>query len=68
MLGQSPPDPGRYGTEIAIMREMGWSWQDLCEAPPDLVEEIAVRTAAQAHWQGKRDKQKAQLDKAHKGR
>lgn len=30
------------------MREMGWSWRELLEAPADLAEEVAVRLSAQA--------------------
>lgn len=42
--------PTRYGVLIAIMREYGWSWQDLLNAPADLVEEVAARLAAENHW------------------
>ena len=41
MLDLPSTDPGRYSVEILVMKEMGgWSWHDLCAAPPDLVEEI----------------------------
>lgn len=42
---------GRYGMAIALMREMGWSWQDLSNAPFDLVQELAVRIQSESHWQ-----------------
>lgn len=32
------------------MREMGWSWADLLEAPAVVVEEIAFRISEQIHW------------------
>ena len=30
------------------MREMHWSWTDLCAAPADLVQEALIRIAAEA--------------------
>ena len=48
---------GRYQTEIAIMREMSWSWRDLMESPFDLVQELIVRIGAERHWQEEKRKQ-----------
>lgn len=45
---------GRYGMAFAVMREMGWSWRDLCDAPFDLVQEILVRLSAEREWTGKK--------------
>jgi hypothetical protein len=42
---------GRYGMPIAIMREMGWSWQELGSAPFDLVQELVIRLNAENEWQ-----------------
>jgi len=56
--------PTRYGVLLAIMREYGWSWQDLCEAPNDLVEEIAMRITAEQHWTAERNKRDAQMNEA----
>jgi hypothetical protein len=56
--------PTRYGVYMAIMREYGWSWRDLCEAPADLVEEIVWRTTAEQHWQAERNKKDAAFAQA----
>ena len=56
--------PTRYGVYMAIMREYGWSWRDLCEAPADLVEEITWRMMAEQHWQAERSKRDAQMNEA----
>lgn len=56
--------PTRYGVLMAIMREYGWSWRDLCEAPADLVEEIAMRLTAEQHWTAERNKKDAALAQA----
>ena len=56
--------PTRYGVLIAIMREFGWSWQDLCAAPADLVDELSIRVAAENHWTAQRRKRDAQLAEA----
>jgi hypothetical protein len=60
MQDRPTPLETRYGKEIAVMTEMGWSWSDLESAPFDLVEEIAIRLDARAHWENERTK----LDKA----
>ena len=36
------------------MKEMGWSWRDLLEAPSDLIEEIEWKRQATQHWTLKR--------------
>ena len=56
--------PTRYGVLLAIMREYGWSWQELCEAPADLVEEVAMRLTAEQHWQAERSRRDAQMNEA----
>jgi len=59
------PTPTRYGVLIAIMREYGWSWRELCEAPADLVEEIGTRLLAERHWQAQK---RALEERAAEGR
>ena len=61
---QTVATPTRYGVLMAIMREYGWSWPDLCAAPADLVEEIAMRLTAEQHWQAERSKRDAQMAQA----
>ena len=56
--------PTRYGVYMAVMREYGWSWQDLQEAPADLVEEITWRMMAEQHWQAERNKKDAAFAQA----
>lgn len=56
--------PTRYGVLLAIMREYGWSWPDLCAAPADLVEEVAMRLTAEQHWQAERSRRDAQMNEA----
>jgi len=50
---------GRYGPAVAVMREMGWSWPDLCAAPFDLVQEIIIRLGAENEALDKKDKLRA---------
>ncbi|MGV1048230.1 MAG: hypothetical protein ACOYD4_06875 [Solirubrobacterales bacterium] len=47
---------GRYRVEYHIMREMGWAWRDLMDAPFDLVQELIVRIGAERHWQEEKRK------------
>lgn len=47
------------------MREMGWSWLDLCAAPPDLVEEIEFKRRTREHFVEKRRKKDEQKAKAN---
>jgi hypothetical protein len=61
MQDRPGPDPGAYGGEIAIMRAMGWSWTELQAAPCDLVDELRVRLAAEAHWTEQRRRLDAQM-------
>lgn len=49
-------DPGRYSLEIALMRDMGWTWHDLRGAPADLVEEINFKRLTRLKWEGERKK------------
>lgn len=56
MLGWSVADPGRYGSDIRILRAMGWSWSDLQNSPADLIDELRVRLDAEAHWTAERRK------------
>jgi hypothetical protein len=56
--------PTRYGVLITIMREFGWSWNDLCAAPADLVDELAHRLTAENHWRAERSKRDAAEAKA----
>ena len=56
--------PTRYGVLMTVMREYGWSWQDLQEAPADLVEEITWRMMAEQHWQAERNKKDAAFAQA----
>tara|TARA_R110000868_G_scaffold104282_1_gene287211 strand:- start:1850 stop:2044 length:195 start_codon:yes stop_codon:yes gene_type:complete len=62
MLGHSIADPGRYAEDIRIMRTMGWSWEDLQNAPASLVDELQVRLNAESYWQAQ--KQKFDAEKA----
>ena len=47
----------RYGSEIAIMKHMGWSYSDLMNTPADLVEEIGLRLDAEARWRKEKERQ-----------
>lgn len=60
MMGQLSPYPGEFATEIAIMKDMGWSWGELMGAPYPVVLEIAQRMDAEARWQ----REKRALDEA----
>jgi hypothetical protein len=56
--------PTRYGVLLQVMKEYGWSWRDLCEAPNDLVDEISVRIAAEQYWTAEKRKFDEQMDEA----
>lgn len=60
MHGIDADDPGRFGLEIRLMREMHWSWADLQDAPWDLVDELAVRLEAERKWTEKKRKLEAE--------
>lgn len=64
MQGLRVPLPGRYVSEIAVMREMGWSWPELMAAPADLVEQLLEERAARSHWEGEKAKIDASKAKA----
>lgn len=49
----------RYGREIAVMKEMHWSYGDYLDAPTDMVEEIEQRI----HFENKWRKVKADMDR-----
>lgn len=51
MLDGNPDEPGRFGREFMLMREMGWSWDDLLNTPFPVLEEIAERLSAINHWE-----------------
>ena len=42
--------PSRYGSLISVMERMHWSWQDLKNAPADLIEEIIQRIQSESRW------------------
>lgn len=46
-----------YDMEIAVMRDMGWSWSDLQDAPFDMVEVIATEMNARNKWTRKKQEQ-----------
>ena len=56
MYGGTSPAPTRYGILLAVMREYGWTWQELCDSPADLVEEICVRLEAEREFVDERRK------------
>ena len=43
---------------ISIMREMGWSWEQLQSTPFDLVQELVIRLSAE----GEAQEQKSALE------
>lgn len=59
MHGASAGVETRYGAEIAVMREMHWSYDDYLSAPFDLIEEIELRI----HYENKWRKVKADQDR-----
>lgn len=65
MHGASPQEqPGRYWQQIAIMKEMRWSWSELVNSPADLVEEVLMHIISERRWESKRadmDRKKANV-------
>ncbi|MCI0698242.1 hypothetical protein L0337_40325 [candidate division KSB1 bacterium] len=51
-----PEGTTRYADIFSVMREMHWSWADVCVTPFDLVEEAAERLSAEHHWEKERRK------------
>lgn len=49
----------RYDTEIAVMKEMHWSYDDYLSAPEDMIEVIEFRI----HYENKWRKVKADQDR-----
>lgn len=68
MLDLPASDPGRYSFEIGVMKEMGWSWQELCAAPPDLIDEIQHKMEVRNRFQSERRKKDEAMQKAKAGR
>jgi hypothetical protein len=67
MHGIVPKLSTRYDVEIAVMKEMHWSFSDYNQAPEDLIEEIMTRVSADAKWEHekrKRDKAKQESSAA----
>lgn len=65
MYGSSSASaPTRYGVLIPVMERMGWSWADLCGAPADLVDEIALRIMAERHWTAEKTQMDEQMSAA----
>ena len=48
--------PRRYGWQVEVMKAMHWGWRELCDAPADLVEEIAFGLAQESKWAAERRK------------
>jgi hypothetical protein len=46
------------------MKEMGWSWRDLCAAPPDLLDEIEHKMATRERFLAEKRRKDEQLQKA----
>ena len=63
MHGAAAIDDTRYAVEIGLMREMRWSWDDLQNAPADLVEMLIERIAAERHWESERLKLQRAMQK-----
>ena len=59
--------PGRYGPHYIVMKEMGWSWQQLRESPADLIEEVLLHINYQRHWERKRAEVDQMKAKAQRG-
>lgn len=47
MHGGSPKDPGQFATEYELIKEFGWSWADLHQAPAIFIEESVYRLQAE---------------------
>ena len=41
----------RYGIALDVMLETGWTWQELNDAPADLVDELAILISERARAQ-----------------
>lgn len=43
-------DPGQFAVELAILREMGWTWDALQQTPQPVVQELAWRIGFERKW------------------
>jgi hypothetical protein len=43
-------EPPPFAVEIEVMREMGWTWQDVQETPADVLDVIIEQMASSRHW------------------
>lgn len=72
MHGVAPTLSTRYDVEIAVCKEMHWSFFDFLQAPEDMIEEIMLRLSSDGKWENekhKRDKAKREAqDAANKSR
>lgn len=51
--GKAQPS-GRYAAEVVLIDKLGWTWQDVRDAPNDLIEELFANWAARDRWTTKR--------------
>lgn len=64
MHGISTGDSYPYDIELAIMREMHWSWSQLQEAPFDMLNVILAEISARNKWQRKKQEWDEEMAKA----
>lgn len=62
MHGIATPLQTRYGVALAVMEKMGWTYDELCDQPHDLVEELITRIGAENEWR----KNKADWDESRR--
>jgi len=46
--------PGRYPVPVLLAEKLGWTWDDIRQAPSDLIDELLVHWAAKDRWSMKR--------------
>lgn len=63
MHGISTDEHYPYDWQIAVMREMHWSWSDLLEAPYDMPEIILAELGARNKWARKKREWDEQMSK-----
>jgi len=62
MHNSAPKMPGRYAMEIRLIQEYNWTWQDIRNAPNDLIDELMAHLHYREHW--KRERQRVDDQKA----
>lgn len=58
--GIVPADVGKFGREYVLVRELGWTWEDVMRTPAIVADEFYIRIQAES----KARQRKREIDEA----